>query len=175
MTYYCSECSEWKNTRYDAKMDYHNGRLVVHHYCDYDRKYVACDQVTSRILCGGFVYVGRAVLTKLCEILNVNSDELFSHFDEVKDYHVIPSNPELLVQYTAIANSLAEGFDKLPNKEEVAKAMFNSYIINAEANAKMGNYCEAVRLYSEMVRTLHIMFDVMNERTLFHKIKVKSA
>lgn len=172
MTYYCSECSTWKRSD-NIKMTYHNGRYVEHRWCENDRKYRAYDQDTYG--CREFVYVRRAVLTKICEVLDVKQNALFNTFDEVKENYLKPCEPELLKQYNVVAKYIAEGFDKLPNKEEVAKAMFDSYIINAEANAKMGNYCEAVRIYGEMVRTLHIIFDVMNERTLFHKIKAKSA
>lgn len=174
MTYYCSECSMWFETKYDAEMLYHNGRLVVHHYCSHDKKYVASDQVTSERLCGGFHYVKRAVLTKMCEILNVDPTKLFIEFDETKDNYVTSCKPELLVAYNEVASYICEGLDNHPDKETIAKTMFNSYIVDAEANVRIGNYCRATELYSEMVRVLHIMFDVINKRSLFHDItKIK--
>lgn len=167
MTYYCEECAEWIASK-DAKMLYHNGRLVVHRYCKHDRKYRAIDQEVFR--CDGFVYVKRAVLTKICEILNINPIGLFSCFDDAKDNYVIPCEPELLAAYNKIASYIVDGLDKHPDKEVIAKTMFDSYIIDAEANVKIGNYCKATAIYSEMVRVLHVIFDVINDYSVYHKL-----
>ena len=167
MTYYCEDCAEWLASN-DAKMMYHNGRNVIHRWCKYDRKYRACDQEVFR--CGGFVYVRRAVLTKICEILNINPNKLFDAFDEVKDNYIIPNNPELLAKYNALASYIVNGLESHPNKENIAKMMLNSYIIDAEANIKMHNYDQAVHLYGEMVKVLHITFDIINENNLFHDL-----
>ena len=171
MTYYCEDCAEWLASN-DAKMMYHNGRNVIHRYCKYDRKYRACDQEVFR--CGGFVYVRRAILTKICEILNINPSKLFNEFDEVKENYIIPNSPELLAIYNNVASSIANGLDNHPDKEIIAKTMLDSYIIDAEANIKMHNYERAIDLYSEMVKVLHITFDIINERKLFYNLtKIK--
>ncbi len=168
MTYYCEECARWINSKYPAEYQYHNGKKVVHRYCDYDRKMRACDQEVYG--CGGFEYVRRAVLTKICEILKVNPTSFFNAFDETKENYLIPMDPELLVTYNDEAEYIVNGLDNLPNKESVAKAMLNSYIVDAEAHVKIGDYCKAVSLYSEMIKVFHITFDVINERTLFHSL-----
>ena len=163
MTYYCEECSEWMRSN-DVKMSYHNGKYVEHRWCKYDRKYRAYDQETYG--CRGFVYVRRAVLTKICEILNINPCELFNAFDEVKENYVMPNKPELLARYNNIATYIVNGLDNYPEKEYIAKTMLNSYIIDAEANIKLKNYEKAVSIYSEMVNVLHTIFDVINNKSL---------
>ena len=166
MTYYCEECERWINSKYDAEYQYHNGRKVIHRWCDYDRKMRACDQEVYR--CSGFIYVRRAVLTKICEILNINPSPLFSSFDETKENYLMPNQPELLASYNDLASYIVNGLDVLPNKEDIAKVMLNSYIIDAEANVKRGDYCKAVTLYSEMIKVLRITFDVINDRSKLH-------
>ncbi len=168
MTYYCEECAVWINSKYPAEYQYHNGKLVIHRYCEYDKRLRACDQ--NIYGCDGFIPVRRAVLTKICEILNANPNKFFNAFDETKENYLIPIEPELLAQYNEEAEYIVNGLDNLPNKESVAKAMLNSYIVDAEAYVKMGDYCKAVSLYSEMIRVFHIAFDVINERTLFHPL-----
>lgn len=171
MTYYCEECAEWLASN-DAKMMYHNGRYVVHRWCKYDKKYRACDQEVYR--CGGFVYVRRAVLTKICEILKVNPDDLFNAFDEVKENYIIPCQPELLVKYHSLASYIVNGLTNHPEKEMIAKVMLDSYIVDAEANIKLKNYDKAINIYSEMVKVLHIIFDVINDYSIYHKlVKIK--
>lgn len=171
MTYYCSECAVWLESN-DAKMMYHNGRDVIHRYCKYDRKYRACDQEVFR--CSGFVYVRRAVLTKICEILNINHDEFFNAFDDVKENYIIDNIPEEIIKYNSITSYIVNGLDNHPEKEKLANMMLNSYIIDAEANAKMKNYDKAVSIYSEMIKVLHIIFDVINDKSLYHNlVKIK--
>ena len=175
MATFCKDCAVWNDSK-KAEMQYHNGRLVAHRYCDYDRKWRASDQNIrgTRGDCDGYVPYRRAVLTKMCEILNVDPTKLFIEFDETKDNYVTTCKPELLVAYNEVASYICEGLDNHPDKETIAKTMFDSYIVDAEANVRMGNYCRATELYSEMVRILHIMFDVINKRSLFHDItKIK--
>ena len=171
MTYYCSECAVWLESN-DAKMMYHNGRDVVHRYCKYDRKYRAYDQNVYN--CSGFVYVRRAVLTKICEILNINPSEMFNAFDDVKENYVINCVPEKMINYNSVAPYIVNSLDNYPKKEELAKMMLNSYIVDAEANVKIKNYEKAVSIYNEMIKVLHIIFDVINDNTIYHKlVKIK--
>ena len=125
MTYYCSECAVWLESN-DAKMMYHNGRDVIHRYCKYDRKYRAHDQNVYN--CSGFVYVRRAVLTKICEILNINSDELFKAFDDVKENYVINNMPDKMVKYNSVAHYIVNGLDNHPEKEKLAKVMLKQLV-----------------------------------------------
>ena len=167
MTYYCNECAVWLESN-DAKMMYHNGRCVIHRYCKYDRKYRACDQEVYR--CGGFVYVRRAVLTKICEILNINPDELFNAFDDVKENYIIDNIPEEMVKYNSIASYIVNGLENYSEKEKLAKVMFDSYIVDALANVKLQNYDKAVNIYGEMIKILYIIIDIINDRSLYHKL-----
>ena len=167
MAFKCGDCVTWQNSK--------NADRYGRKYCHFSKRYEEEEQSIYWMhgrKCPGFVWARRAVLTKICEILNINSTELFKAFDETRDNYVRPFNPELMSKYNNIALFISNGFDSLPNKEEVAKAMFNSYVIDAEANAKMGNYEKAVNIYSEMVKTLYIIFDVMNENTIFKKISM---
>ena len=73
-----------------------------------------------------------------------------------------------------VVEGLVQGLDSIPNKEELTKRLLNSYIIDAETNIKLHKYEEALNLYEEMVKTLHIMFDVMYERNISHNlVKIK--
>ena len=171
MSYYCCDCAEWISSN-DSKMSYHNGRYIVHKWCKHDRTYRAEDQNVYG--CSGFSYVRRAILTKICEILNINPCTLFNCFDDIKENYIMCEKPEKLVDYNSISAYIVKGLDSIPNKEELAKRLLNSYIIDAEANIKLHKYEEALNLYEEMVRTLHIMFDAMYERNISHNlVKIK--
>lgn len=162
-TFVCGDCATWINSK-DADR---YGRK----YCTFSRRYEESDQSIYWLhgrQCPGFAWARRAVLTKLCEILNINSNKLFDAFDETRDNYVKTNEPELLECYYNVAEYIVNGLDTLPNKEELAKYMFNSYIIDAEANVIRGDYCKAVTIYSEMVRTLHIIFDVINNYDIHH-------
>ena len=164
-TFVCGDCATWINSK-DADR---YGRK----YCSFSRRYEESDQSIYWLngrQCPGFAWARRAVLTKICEILNINPNKLFDAFDKARDNYVKPYEPELLNCYYSVAAYIINGLDTLQNKEELAKAMLNSYIIDAEANVIRGDYYKAVAIYSEMIRTLHIIFDVINERTLFHAL-----
>ena len=167
MTYYCCECSEWLRSN-DSKMSYHSGRYEEHRWCQYDKRYRAANQNVYG--CSGFVYVRRAIITKICEILDINPCVLFSSFDEIKENYLICEKSEKLIDYNSIAPYIVNGLEAIPNKKELAKKLLNSYIIDAEANIKLHRYEEAFNLYEEMVKTLHIMFDVMYDYNISHNL-----
>jgi len=161
MAYYCNECAEWISSR-DSKMDYHNGRLVVHKWCDYDRKYRAEDQQIYG--CGGFSYVRRSVITKICEILNINGEKLFNAFDETKEKYIVPTEFGKLVDYNMVGTEIANGLTLHPQRKTIAKNMLEGFIIPAEAEARVGKYKEAVDIYERMIKVLAIIFNATKEK-----------
>lgn len=157
MAYYCNECATWQESS-DAKMSYHNGKLVVFRWCSYDRQYRAADQNIYR--CTGFVYLRRAIITKICEILGIDNKDLFKSFDSVKEEYLIPTEIGKLVDYNTIGKEITLKLDSHLQKEMIAKNMLDGYIIPAEAYAKLGKYEEAVSIYERMVKVLAVIFNV---------------
>ena len=170
MAYYCNECAEWISSK-DSKMAYHNGNYVVHKYCNYDRKYRAADQ--NIFGCRGFVYVRRVLLTKVCEILNLDPKKYFSAFDETKDVYVVPTCIDKLIDYNTIGPVIAEKLDQDERKEEIANCMLNDYIIPAEANARLQKYEEAVSIYQTMIKVLAVMYNLFDKNIENNKEKEK--
>ena len=83
---------------------------------------------------------------------------------------VINCVPEKMINYNSVAPYIVNSLDNYPKKEELAKMMLNSYIVDAEANVKIKNYEKAVSIYNEMIKVLHIIFDVINDNTIYHKL-----
>ena len=175
MAYYCKECATWLSSD-DARMDYHNGRLVVHRYCDYDRKYRAEDQDIFR--CGGFVYVRRSIITMICDILKIDKEALFNAFDEVKEEKLIPTCDQRFDDYNTVGPVIAKKMSLDPNRQIIARNMLNGFIIPAEASVKMGNYEEAVSIYEKMVRMLAYIYhaskeEIENKNQFSNLVKVR--
>lgn len=160
-TYECHDCSEWVNS-YDSKMSYHEGRYIEHRWCKYDRTYRAFDQKIYS--CRGFHPVGRAVITKVCEILNIDNKEYFNAFDEIKEEYIIPTAYGKLVDYNDIASTIADGLENHPKKENIAKNVLEMYIIPAFSATMKKQYDQAVEIYERMVKTLAIIFDATKEQ-----------
>ena len=171
MAYYCNECAVWLESN-DAKMDYHNGREVVHRWCTYDRKYRAADQNVYN--CGGFVYVRRVIITKVCEILGINNTSFFNSFDNVKECYLIEEDMNRMIDYNTIGPVIAERMDNDPDKEKMAAYILNNYIISAEAYAKIGNFIDAVNIYQRMIQILAFTYyvDTDNLKTEDNSIKL---
>lgn len=148
MAYYCSECVTWVNSK--------DGDRYGRKYCTYSRRYEEPDQ--NIYGCRGFVYAGRVILTKVCEILGVNPDTFFASFDETKDVYLVPSCIDKLIDYSTVGTVIVNSMDNYPEKKQLANNMLNGYIIPAEANARMGKYQEAVSIYERMVKVLAIIF-----------------
>lgn len=170
MSYYCNECAIWLEST-DARMDRHNGREVIHRWCSYDKKYRAADQDVYR--CGGFVYVRRVIVTKVCDILAIDKASLFSTFDEVKECCLIQNEMDKLIDYNTIGPVISDRMDHDPDKEKMAKYILDNYIIPAEAYAKMGNFADAVSIYQRMIQILAFTYyvDTDNLKTEDNSIK----
>lgn len=162
MAFYCGDCVTWINSedanRYGEK------------YCDYDRKYRAKNQ--NIYGCRGFVWARRAIITKVCEILEIDPEELFSAFDEVKEEYLVLDNMDRLVEYNFVTPMICEYLDTADNKENIAKNLLEMYIIKAEAYVKMKKYQEAVLKYTEMVNMLTLLANI-NKENIHQERKMK--
>lgn len=163
MAFYCSDCATWQASNY-AKNAYHNGRLVVHKYCDYDRKYRAADQQIFG--CRGFVWVRRAVITKVCDILKANPERYFNAFDDTKEIYLVPDKIDKLIDYNSVGPNIAEKMENDPNNRIVAEYMLNNYIMPATVKGEDKDYQGAVEIYERMIKTLAAMYHEMKENIL---------
>ncbi len=141
MAYYCGECAIWQGSgdvnRYGER------------WCPYSNRYEKSDQNTYG--CRGFVYAQRAILTKVCEILSLPTEEYFRAFDEVKEKYLVPQRMDLLVAYSAVGPMLAEKLDRMENRAEIAKGLMEKYIEPAKNMTAISAFANAVALYCKMV------------------------
>lgn len=144
MAYYCGECVVWVGS---SDVDRYGRR-----WCSYSRRYEESNQNTYG--CRGFVYNGRTVLTKVCEILNLPTEKLFQAFDEVKDAYVAPQHIDWLTSYCTIGPQIAQAMDKDTQRKEIAQTVFSKYIQPAFELWQHGNLEEASKNYRNMVFSL---------------------
>lgn len=145
MTYYCKECWEWQNSEYAA--DKHGRR-----YCNYSKRYEEPDQ--NIYGCKGFIYVERAILTKICNILGIPAELWFKAFDNVKDEYIVPMHMEWLTRYCCLGPQIAHAMDADTYKKVLAKHLMNGYILPAYKLWQEGNYEESAKIYCNMVYSL---------------------
>ena len=141
MAYYCGECIVWRGSSDENKYG--------ERWCSYSRRYERSDQNTYG--CKGFLYVGRAVLTKVCETLGLDTQPWFAAFDRVKEEYLVPEQMGLLVQYCDAAPALVQAIDCDPKREALAQQLLETYLTPARSLSEGGRYEQAVNIYQKMV------------------------
>lgn len=141
MAYYCGECIVWRGScdenRYGERC------------CSYSRRYERSDQNTYG--CRGFIYAGRAILTKVCEILGLDKAEWFAAFDEVKEDYIMPDKVDWLVMYCSIGPAIVEKMNDDVACEHTAQIIMEKYLVPAKGKVQSRKNQEAAELYREMV------------------------
>lgn len=141
MSYYCGECAVWVGSDDVDK----NGRR----WCAHSRKYEKSNQQADG--CKGFVYNGRTILTKICDILSLPKEEWFSCFDQIKDEWVAPKHMLWLSDYCMIGPAIAEKLEHDSQKEKIALSIYNNVLIPAKELFKKGEYKKAALKYRMMI------------------------
>ena len=144
MAYYCGECIVWLGSS--------NVNRYGERWCPYSRKYEKADQNTYG--CRGFVYVGRCVITKICETLKLSPDPWFEAFDEVRNHYVVPCQKNKLFVYCQIGPLLADAMDENPKGKSIAKEMMTNYLMSAKQLCSEKRYAEAFQVYQDMIEAL---------------------
>lgn len=144
MSYYCGECAIWVGS---SDVDRYGRR-----WCSYSRKYEESNQNTYG--CRGFVYNGRTVLTKVCEILNLPVEKWFGAFDAVKNAYVAPMKMEWLTNYCKIGPQIAQKLDEDEKRCETASKLMREYIEPAFLLWENGQAEQSAEKYREMIVTL---------------------
>ncbi len=144
MAYYCGECIVWRGSRDENRYG--------ERWCSYSRRYERSDQNTYG--CQGFIYAGRAILTKVCEILELDKTEWFAAFDEVKNDYIMPDKVDWLVEYCSIGPRIAEQMEKDAEGKNTAQMIMEKYLLPAKEKAQKRQYEEASELYQMMVSVL---------------------
>ena len=141
MAYYCGECAIWAGS---GDVDRYNRR-----WCPVSRRYEESNQNTYG--CRGFVYNGRAIVTRVCEILNIPSADWYDAFDAVKDAYVAPFHMDWLTSYCGLGPAISSAMSRDPNRRSVATNLLNEYMVPARALYLKGQAEEAAHLYRRMV------------------------
>ena len=144
MSYYCGECAVWAGS---SDVNRYGER-----WCSYSRRYEKSDQNTYG--CRGFVYNGRTVLTKVCEILKLPTDQWFEAFDAVKDAFVAPQHIDWLTNYCYLGPAIADRLEQDDHRHEVAGLLMDKYIKPAYSLWKSEQNEQAAVRYREMISHL---------------------
>lgn len=144
MAYYCGECAVWAGS---SDVDRYGRR-----WCSYSRRYEESNQNTYG--CRGFVYNGRTVLTKVCEILSISKDKWFEAFDSVKDAYVVPSHMAWLTNYCGIGPRIAKALGEDANRIDIAVKMMNDFIEPAYLLWQEGKNEASASKYRDMIMLL---------------------
>ena len=153
MAFVCSDCVTWVNSK-DADR---YGRK----YCTYSRRYEEPDQ--NIYGCRGFVWARRSIITKICDILDVDPTKYFMAFDDTKDIYIIPSCIDKLIDYNTVGPAIAQKLDECKLKKQIANNILNTYIEPAFEKCKKNDYQGAVTIYEYMVKVLAMMFNTTKE------------
>lgn len=148
MAYYCGECIVWRGSSDENRYG--------ERWCSYSRRYERSDQNTYG--CKGFLYAGRAILTKVCEILSLDTKEYFSAFDTVKDDYIMPERVDWLVTYCAIGPQIAEKITNDVNRKQIAQTIMDQYLQPALLLVHKKAYHQAAELYRQMVCDLQAQY-----------------
>lgn len=144
MAYYCGECIVWRGSSDENRYG--------ERWCSYSRRYERSDQNTYG--CKGFLYAGRAVLTKVCEILQLDPAEWFAAFDAVKEAYLVPSHMDMLVSYCSIGPVLAKKLQDDCEKITLAQNLLDEFLLPAKHLSQSGDFQQAAAKYSAMLSTL---------------------
>lgn len=150
MAYYCGECAVWAGSSDEDRY----GRR----WCSYSQKYEESNQNTYG--CKGFVYHGRTVLTKVCELLHLPKDMWFEAFDDVKDTYVATNHIEWLSCYCSLGPEISKALNLDKCAETNAKRIFQQYLVPAFSLWKDGNKEQSANLYRKMVLDLKTYYDL---------------
>lgn len=141
MAYYCGECAVWVGSDDVDK----NGRR----WCAHSRKYEKSNQSADG--CKGFVYNGRTVLTKVCEILSLSTDEWFPYFDRIKNEYVAPEHMPWLSEYCVLGPAIANKMEHDPDKNNIAQGIYDSTLLPAKQLFNAGKLRESAILYRNLI------------------------
>ncbi len=144
MAYYCGECKVWLGS---SDVDRYGRR-----WCSYSRKYEESNQQTYG--CNGFVYVGRVVLTEICNVLQLPTCGFFAAFDEAKAHAIVPENLELLPTYGEIGSVIVDRMHQDNEREFIASQMMKNYIVPAVKQCEEQRWHDAVDTYRTMIHDL---------------------
>ena len=153
MAFVCSDCVTWVNSK-DADR---YGRK----YCSYSRRYEEPDQKIYG--CRNFVWAKRSIITKICEVLNIDPTKYFNAFDDTKEIYLLPSCIDKLIDYNTVGPVIANRIDNSEHKEEIAKNILKTYIEPALEKCNEKDFQGAVSIYEHMVKVLAIMFNATKE------------
>ena len=167
MAFYCSDCVTWVNSK-DADR---YGRK----YCSYSKRYEEPDQKIYG--CRGFVWARRSVITKVCEILDINPKKYFDAFDDTKEILIQEGSIDKLIDYNTVGPEIANKLDECEEKEQVARNILNNYIEPACKKFLESDLQGAVSIYERMIKTLAIMFkttkeDIFEERLFDNLVRI---
>lgn len=141
MAYYCGECAVWAGS---SDVDRYGRR-----WCSYSRRYEESNQNTYG--CRGFIYNGRTVLTKVCEILDIPKEKWFKAFDAVKESSVVPNHMNWLSSYCRLGPIIAKALNADENRKEKANQLMNEYIKPAYSLWQEGKNDSSALKYREMI------------------------
>ena len=144
MAYYCGECAIWAGS---GDVDRYN-----RHWCPVSRRFEEANQ--NIYGCRGFVYNGRSIVTRVCEILDIPPAEWFDAFDAVKDAYVVPFHTEWLTSYCVHGPAIASAISRDPKHKSVAMKLLNDYMIPARDLYQQGQMEAAAHLFRYMVAYL---------------------
>ena len=150
MAYYCGECVVWVGS---SDVDRYGRR-----WCSYSRKYEESNQNTYG--CRGFVYNGRTVVTKVCEILHLPIQKWYDAFDIVKDAYVVPQHMDWLTSYCRIGPRIAEEMDKDVKREEKARKVLRQFMQPAYIHWQNGENEMAAKCYRKMILNLCEQYNI---------------
>lgn len=148
MAYYCGECIVWRGSSDENRYG--------ERWCSYSRRYERSDQNTYG--CKGFLYAGRAILTKVCEILSLDTKEYFSAFDTVKENYIMPEKIDWLVTYCTVGPQIAEQIANDVNQKQIAQTIMDQYLQPALLLVHKKAYHQAAELYRQMVYDLQVQY-----------------
>lgn len=144
MAYYCGECVVWVGS---SDVDRYGRRL-----CSYSRRYEESNQ--NSYGCRGFVYNGRTILTKICEILHEPTEQWFEAYDAVKESFAAPEHMEWLSAYCSLGPRIADKLDMDDRREQIAKDLMQEYLQPAYQLYQDGKAEQSAMAYKEMVAYL---------------------
>lgn len=144
MAYYCGECAVWRGS---SDVNRYGER-----YCGYSKRYEKSDQ--NIYGCRGFIYAGRAIITKVCEILQIPNEQFFDSYDKAKEEYVVPNHMCWLIEYASVGPDIADAISNDPDKQSVAEEILAKYIIPANDLCISKQFKEATNHYKAMVTML---------------------
>ena len=153
MAYYCGECIVWRGSSDENRYG--------ERWCSYSRRYERSDQNTYG--CKGFLYAGRAILTKVCEILGLDTNEWFDAFDTVKNNYIMPEKVDWLVSYCTIGPQLADKIANDNNRIQTAQSIMDNYLKPALLSVQKKAYHQAADIYRHMVQDLCCKYEFITK------------